>query len=201
MKLAVFISGGGRTLQNLIQKRTSGQLDVDFEIVISSNPHAAGLEYAQQANIPHHTIPRQEYSTAEAYRDAMFQPCRAAKVDYVLMGGFLQYVLIPEDFTHRVLNIHPALIPAFSGKGYYGQHVHEAVLAYGAKVSGCTVHFVDDQYDHGPILLQRVVPVEKNDTPEKLAQRVFVAECEAYPEAVRLLATGGVRVDGRSVTW
>ena len=117
------------------------------------------------------------------------------------MGGFIQHVLIPTDFTHRVLNIHPSLIPAFCGKGYYGSHVHRAVLDYGAKVSGCTVHFVDDQYDHGPILLQRMVEVEPNDTPEALAERVFSAECEAYPEAIRLLQSGAVRIEGRSVTW
>ena len=115
------------------------------------------------------------------------------------MGGFLKHVLIPPDFTNRVVNIHPALIPAFSGKGFFGHHVHHAVLAYGVKVSGCTVHFVDNEYDHGPILLQRVVPVEENDTPESLAKRVFDAECEAYPEALRLLASGEVRVEDRKV--
>jgi len=201
MKLAVFISGGGTTLHNLIQHRDDGHLNVDFKLVISSNPNAEGLKYAEQAKIAHQSICRKDFSHAEAYRDAMFEPCRTAGIDYVLMGGFLQHVLIPADFTHRVINIHPALIPSFCGKGYYGRRVHEAVLAYGAKVSGCTVHFVDDQYDHGPILLQRVVPVKKNDTPEELAHRVFAAECEAYPEAVRLLETGRVHVDGRQVSW
>ena len=201
MKLAVFISGAGTTLHNLIQKRNDGQLDVDFELVISSNPNAGGLKYAEQSNISHQNVLRKDFSDAESYRDAMFAPCRKADVDYVLMGGFLQHVLIPADFTHRVLNIHPALIPSFCGKNFYGRHVHEAVIAYGSKVSGCTVHFVDDQYDHGPILLQQVVPVEKNDSPEQLADRVFAAECEAYPEAIRLLKTGRVRIVGRQVTW
>ncbi len=201
MKVGVFISGGGSTLRNLIQKREEGLLNIDFELVISSNPNAGGLKYAVQSNILHQSIVRKDFSDAEAYRDAMFEPCRAADVDYVLMGGFLQHVLIPEDFKHRVLNIHPALIPSFCGKGFYGRRVHEAVLSYGAKVSGCTVHFVDDQYDHGPILLQRVVPVEKNDTPEQLADRVFAAECKAYPEAVQLLQSGRIRVVNRQVTW
>ena len=200
MKLAVFISGGGTTLRNLIKQQESGQLDVEFKLVISSRPSAAGLAYAKAANIPQHIVSRADYVSAENYRDAMFAPCREAQVDYVLMGGFIQHVLIPADFAHRVLNIHPSLIPAFCGKGYYGSHVHRAVLDYGAKVSGCTVHFVDDQYDHGPILLQRVVGVEPNDTPETLAARVFDAECEAYPEAIRLLQSGEVRVEGRSVT-
>ena len=201
MKLAVFISGGGTTLRNLIKQQESGQLDVEFKLVISSRPSAAGLAYAKAANIPQHIVSRADHASAENYRDAMFAPCREAQVDYVLMGGFIQHVLIPADFAHRVLNIHPSLIPAFCGKGYYGSHVHRAVLDYGAKVSGCTVHFVDDQYDHGPILLQRVVGVEPNDTPETLAARVFDAECEAYPEAIRLLQSGAVRIEGRSVSW
>lgn len=201
MKLAVFISGGGTTLRNLIEQRDAGQIDVTFERVISSSRSAAGLKFAEQAGIPHQHICRKDFADAQAYCDAMFAPCREAEVDYVLMAGFLQHVLIPDDFTHRVVNIHPALIPSFCGQGFYGRRVHEAVLSYGAKVSGCTVHFVDDQYDHGPILLQRAVPVEATDTPEQLAERVFAAECEAYPAAIRLLATGRVRVEGRHVTW
>jgi phosphoribosylglycinamide formyltransferase 1 len=115
------------------------------------------------------------------------------------MGGFLKHVLIPDDFIGKVVNIHPALIPAFCGQGFYGHRVHEAVLEYGAKVSGCTVHFVDNQYDHGPIILQRVVPVMDDDTPDSLAARVFSAECEAYPEALRLIAAGRATIDGRRV--
>jgi folate-dependent phosphoribosylglycinamide formyltransferase PurN len=108
-------------------------------------------------------------------------------------------VRIPDDFRHRVLNIHPALIPAFCGKGFYGHRVHEAVLEYGAKVSGCTVHFADTQYDHGPIVLQRAVPVLDDDTPDTLAARIFEQECEAYPEAIRLFAEGRLKIEGRKV--
>jgi phosphoribosylglycinamide formyltransferase-1 len=115
------------------------------------------------------------------------------------MGGWLKLVLIPADFQYRVMNIHPALIPAFCGKGFYGHRVHEAVLEYGAKVSGCTVHFVDNQYDHGPIVLQRVVEVLDDDTPDTLAARVFEAECGAYPEALRLFASGRLHLQGRRV--
>ena len=115
------------------------------------------------------------------------------------MGGFLKRVTIPEDFANRVVNIHPALVPAFCGEGFYGHRVHEAVLEYGAKLSGCTVHFADNQYDHGPVILQRAVPVLDDDTPETLAARVFEAECEAYPEAIRLIAAGRVAVEGRRV--
>ena len=115
------------------------------------------------------------------------------------MAGFLKRVTIPEDFANRVTNIHPGLIPAFCGHGFYGHHVHEAVLDYGAKLSGCTVHFADNQYDHGPVILQRAVPVLDDDTAETLAARVFEAECEAYPEAIQLIAQGRVRVEGRKV--
>src|SRR5262249_13978637 len=117
----------------------------------------------------------------------------------VCMAGFLQLVQIPDDFAGRVMNIHPALIPAFCGKGFHGRHVHEAVLASGVRGSGCTVHFADNEYDHGPIILQRVVPVLDDDTPEGLAARVFEEECEAYPEAIRLFAEDRLRVEGRRV--
>ncbi len=115
------------------------------------------------------------------------------------MGGFLKQLTIPSDFANRVVNIHPALVPAFCGRGFYGHRVHEAVLEYGAKLSGCTVHFADNQYDHGPVILQKAVPVLDDDTPESLAARVFQAECEAYPEAIQLIADNRVRVEGRRV--
>ena len=129
----------------------------------------------------------------------MFDVCRAAGADLVVIGGFLKLLEIPPDFENRVVNVHPALIPAFCGKGFHGQHVHEAVLAQGARISGCTVHFVDNQYDHGPILLQRTVPVLDDDTPQTLAARVFAAECDAYLEALRLIASGRVEIDGPHV--
>ncbi len=115
------------------------------------------------------------------------------------MAGFLKRVTIPDDFTNRVVNIHPGLIPAFCGQGFYGQRVHQAVLDYGAKISGCTVHFADNDYDHGPVILQRAVPVLDDDTAKTLAARVFQAECAAYPEAIQLIADGRVRVEGRKV--
>ncbi len=144
-------------------------------------------------------IPRHESPTAESFSESIFEPCRAADVQLVVMGGFLKHVRIPPDFTGRVMNIHPSLIPAFCGKGFYGSRVHEAVLSYGVKVSGCTVHFVDNQYDHGPIILQRVVPVRDDDTPQTLAERVFVEECRAYPDAIGLYAAGRLRIEDRRV--
>jgi formyltetrahydrofolate-dependent phosphoribosylglycinamide formyltransferase len=190
MKLAVLISGGGRTLRNLIERIAQSELAAEIRLVVSSNADAGGLKFALQAGIPALVVERKTFADANAFSEAVFGPCRQAGVDYVAMGGFLKHVLVPPDFENRVVNIHPALIPACCGKGFYGLRVHEAVLASGARLSGCTVHFVDNEYDHGPIILQRTVPVLDDDTPESLAARVFAAECEAYPEALRLLAAG-----------
>lgn len=199
LRIVVLISGGGTTLKNLLELIEAGKLDAQILKVISSNGKARGLEIAQQSGIATEVIRRKDFASDDAYGQAVFDACRATGTAWVVMAGFLTFVPIPPDFENRVLNIHPALIPAFCGRGYYGHHVHEAVLHYGAKVSGCTIHFVDNQYDHGPILLQKVVPVLDDDTPDTLATRVFQAECEAYPEALRLLGSGQVRVEGRRV--
>lgn len=199
LKLAVLISGSGTTLRNLLPRIADGRLDARVLMVVSSNPTAGGLAIAAEAGIATHVVERRNYGSVEEYGDAVFAPCRAAGADLVAMGGFLKLVRIPGDFQGRVINIHPSLIPAFCGHGFYGARVHQAVLDYGAKVSGCTVHFVDDQYDHGPIVLQRAVPVEEGDTAETLARRVFAAECEAYPEALSLFAAGRLRIEGRRV--
>lgn len=199
LPIAVLISGGGTTLRNLIERIQNGQLDVDIRIVISSNSAAAGLEFARAAHIATRIVQRGEHGSAEAFSDAVFSLCREASVELVVMGGFLKHILIPADFSGRVMNIHPALIPAFCGQGFYGQRVHQAVLEYGARVSGCTVHFVDDEYDHGPIILQRTVPVLDDDSPKSLAARVFAQECAAYPEAIQLFAEGRLRIEDRRV--
>jgi len=188
LRIAVLISGGGTTLRNLIEKIQTKSLTAEIQLVISSNPKAAGLRSAEAAAIPTLVVEKKSLS-AEAFSEAIFAPCRKANVDYVVMGGFLKHVLIPPDFQNRVLNIHPALLPAFGGKGMYGLNVHAAVLAAGAKFSGCTVHFVDNEYDHGPVVLQRQVAVRPDDTPESLQARVFATECEAYPAALDLLAS------------
>ena len=200
LPIAVFISGGGTTLRNLIAARDGGTLPVDFRLVISSSPSAGGLEIAAAAGIPTQVIRRQAFGEdTSRYSHAMFAPCREAGCELVVMGGFLKHVLIPDDFAARVINIHPALIPAFCGAGMYGRRVHTAALEYGVKVSGCTVHFVDNHYDNGPIILQRTCEVADDDTPESLAARVFEQECEALPEAIRRFAAGSLRIEGRRV--
>ncbi len=199
LPVAVLISGGGTTLRNLLQRIEAGELPVAVRLVVSSSARARGLEFATAAGIATRVLTRSAFVSDEDYGAAVFGACRESGVALVVMGGFLKFVPIPADFAQRVVNIHPSLIPAFCGAGMYGHHVHEAVLAHGAKLSGCTVHFVDNQYDHGPIILQRAVPVLDDDSPDSLAARVFAAECEAYPEAIRAIAEGRVRVSGRRV--
>jgi formyltetrahydrofolate-dependent phosphoribosylglycinamide formyltransferase len=199
IRLAVLISGGGTTLQNLLDRIADGRLRARVVLVVASRADAFGLERTRRAGVPTVVVNRKETGSLEAFSGQIFAACRDAGADLVCLGGFLQLVKVPDDFFGRVMNVHPALIPAFCGKGYFGHHVHEAVLAAGAKVSGCTVHFADNQYDHGPIILQRTVPVRDDDTPETLAARVFAEECDAYPEAIRLFAEGRLRVEGRRV--
>lgn len=199
IRIAVLASAGGTTLQNFLDRIGDGRLRAEVAVVISNNADAFVLERARRASIPTAIVDRKAAATLEVFSRRIFDHCRDAKADLVCMAGFLQLIHVPDDFLGRVLNIHPALIPAFCGKGYYGHHVHEAVLAYGAKVSGCTVHFADNEYDHGPIVLQRAVPVLDDDTPDRLAARVFAQECEAYPEAIRLFAEGKLQIEGRRV--
>lgn len=198
-RLAVLLSGGGTTLQNFLDRIAGGLLRAEIAVVVSSNTEAFGLTRARQANIPAFIVERKSCATREEFSARIFAHCRDADVDLVCLAGFLQLLHIPDDYLGRVLNIHPALIPAFCGKGYHGLAVHRAALERGVKVSGCTVHFADNQYDHGPIIAQRVVPVLEDDTPESLAARVFAAECEAYPQAIQWFAQGRLRIEGRRV--
>lgn len=198
-RLAVLVSGNGNTLRNFIDRIADGRLAARVVQVISNNPDAFGLERALRAGIPAAVVDRRELGSREEFSNRIFDLCRNAGADLVCLAGFLQLVLVPDDYIGRVMNVHPSLIPAFCGKGYYGHRVHEAALAYGVRVSGCTVHFADNVYDHGPIILQRTVPVQPDDTPDTLAARVFPQECEAYPEAIRLFGEGRLQIEGRRV--
>lgn len=194
LPIAVLISGTGRTLKNLLDRVEAGKLDVDVRLVVSSSERASGLQYAEQNGIPMAIVKSSEFMTKEEFSDAVFDACRKAKVEYVAMGGYLKLLAIPPDFANRVLNIHPSLIPSFCGENYYGRRVHDAALRRGVKVSGATVHFVDNEYDHGPIILQKTVPVYDNDTVDTLSDRVLLdAEFVAYPEALQLLAEDRVK--------
>jgi formyltetrahydrofolate-dependent phosphoribosylglycinamide formyltransferase len=199
IRLAVLLSAGGTTLQNLLDRISDGRLRAQIVVAISNNVEAYGLVRAEKAGVPTAVIDRKECGSREEFSRRIFERVRQSQADLVCMAGFLQLLQIPDDFAGQVMNIHPALIPSFCGKGFYGHHVHEAALAYGVKVSGCTVHFADNVYDHGPIIIQRTVPVLPDDTPDTLAGRVFEQECEAYPEAIRLFAEGRLRIEGRRV--
>jgi phosphoribosylglycinamide formyltransferase-1 len=198
LRIAVLVSGGGTTLQNFIDLIADGQLGAEIVQVVGSRADAFGVERARRARLPVAVVNPKELGT-EAFSERVFDLCRQAQADLVCLAGFLHYLRIPEDFALRVMNIHPALLPAFGGKGMYGHHVHEAVLEHGVKVTGCTVHFADHEYDHGPIVLQRAIPVLEDDTPETLAFRVFEQECIAYPEAIRLFGEKDLQVEGRRV--
>ncbi|QDT62942.1 phosphoribosylglycinamide formyltransferase [Calycomorphotria hydatis] len=200
IRLAALISGGGTTVINLQQKIMAGELNAEIRTVIASRPGCKGIERAQEQGLDCQVIARKEFEDVNSFSNALFEQIAAADVDLIVLAGFLSLINIPDRYRYRVMNIHPALLPAFGGKGFHGHHVHTAAVERGVKVSGCTVHFADNEYDHGPIILQRSVPVLADDTPDTLAARVFTAECTAYPEAIRLFATGRLEVvDGRRV--
>ena len=198
-KLGVLLSGSGTTLENIFTHIEQGNLDATVSCVIASRSDAYGLERARNHGVPEATVARKEFADTESFNEALWGKIGEYEVDLVVLAGFMCMLTVPEDFANRILNVHPALIPAFCGHGMYGHHVHEAVLAYGAKVSGATVHFVDAEYDHGPIVMQQAVPVEEDDTPDTLAERVQAMERELYPQAIQLFAEGRLEVVGRCV--
>ncbi|MBR2749976.1 MAG: phosphoribosylglycinamide formyltransferase [Clostridiales bacterium] len=196
MKIAVFVSGGGTNLQAIIDKIQSGEIkNVEISEVIASNDKAYAIERAKNAGIPSKVISKRELG--DAYDDTTLQELDHLGVDLVVLAGFLS-MLGPKTvaaYANRIINIHPALIPAFCGKGMYGIRPHEAALAKGVKVSGATVHFVNENYDEGPIILQKTVEVQQDDTPETLQKRIMV-ECEQVilPKAIQLIADGKIEV-------
>jgi formyltetrahydrofolate-dependent phosphoribosylglycinamide formyltransferase len=195
-RLAVLISGGGRTLENIAAAIGRGDFNAKVTTVISSRPGVKGLERAARLGIPSHVVPRKQFNSPAEFSDVIWPIIREAGADLVCLCGFLSLITIPPDFAGKIVNVHPALLPSFGGKGMYGHHVHEAVIAAGCKVSGCTLHFADETYDTGPILVQRTCDVLDDDTPDTLAARVFEEECKAYPQAIKLLAEGRVILQG-----
>ena len=165
LRLGALISGGGRTLMNILDYIKAGKLSAEVVIVIASR-ECKGAELARQAGLNVHVVPYKQMPNVETYSNRIVELLDAAKVDLVVQAGFLSYWKLPERYLGRVMNIHPALLPSFGGKGMYGLRVHQAVLAAGCKVSGCTVHFVDNEYDHGKIIVQKCVPVLPDDSPE-----------------------------------
>jgi len=197
IKLGVLVSGGGTTLQNFFDRIEEGSLNAAVSCVISSSPDAYALERAAKRNVPGLAVSRSDFSSVEEYSDAIFKILNEHKADLVVLAGFLKLIKIPPEYMGKVMNIHPALIPAFCGDKMYGMKVHRAVVERGVKVSGCTVHFADNVYDNGPIIVQKTVPVYDTDSPEDVQKRVFEQEKEAYPEAINLYAAGRLKIDGR----
>lgn len=198
-KLAVLVSGSGTTLQNLLDVIAAGQLDAEVSVVIGSRPGLRGLQRAADAKIMNFVVDRSRADSVTTFSRDVFSLLDDAEVDLICLAGWLCLLEIPDAYRGRIINIHPALLPSFGGKGMYGQRVHQAVIDHGCKVSGCTLHFVDASYDTGPIVLQRTCPVADDDTAETLAARVFEEEKIAYPEAIRLYQQGRLKVEGRRV--
>lgn len=196
LRLGVLISGSGRTMTNILEQIRKKRLNAEIVQVISSRSTVAGVQRARDARLPLEIVRRKDYADVDAFSRQLEEKLVAADVDLVVQGGWLCLWTIPARYEHRVMNIHPALLPSFGGQGMWGHHVHEAVLAAGCKVSGCTVHFCTNEYDKGPIIVQRTCPVEDDDTPDTLAARVFEQECIAFPQAIAWFAEGRLEVEG-----
>jgi phosphoribosylglycinamide formyltransferase-1 len=199
VRLGVLISGGGTTLMNILEYINHGSLNAEVTVTISSRSTVAGVERAKKAGLNVKIIRKKDYPDIDEFSSRIEEELIAANVDLVVQGGWLCLWKIPPRYENRVMNIHPALLPSFGGKGMWGHHVHEAVLAAGCKVSGCTVHFCTNEYDKGPIIVQRACEVKDDDTPETLAARVFEQECIAYPQAIELFAEGRIIIQDNKV--
>lgn len=187
MKIAVMIGGSGRTLNHFLNPPWPDDqilTDVTISLVIAHNDHVAGLKYARAANVP---------ILISNDAETIWKRIRSEEIDLVCLAGWIKFLPIPDDFENKVINIHPSLIPAFCGKGMYGMNVHEAVIRSGVKYSGCTIHFVNNEYDAGPILLQKVVTVFDDDTPRTLANRIFCHELQLYTRAIRMFKDGRLK--------
>jgi phosphoribosylglycinamide formyltransferase-1 len=201
LNVGLFASGGGSNLQSIIDQSQAGNLDAVVSVVISNNSKSGALERARNHNIAGYHISGKTHPDPKAYVAAIQEALSKHEVKLIALAGYMK-LLPPEvirEYANRIVNIHPALLPSFGGKGMYGHHVHEAVLASGCKVSGVTVHIVNEQYDEGPIVAQRCVKIAEGDTPETLAARVLIEEHRIYPDAIQLFAQDRIKVIDRKV--
>lgn len=200
-RIAVFASGSGSDFQSVIDANEREPF-CEISLLVASKEGIGAVDRAEKHGIAHIVCSKKDFSSAEEMGERLIAECRARGIDYIVLAGYLS--MVPENliraYPDAIINIHPSLIPAFCGKGFYGLNVHRAAVGYGVKISGLTVHFVDEQYDSGAIILQRAVPVEEGDTPESLQARILEEEHKALPEAVKLLATGKLVKRGRAVT-
>jgi len=199
LRIGVLLSGSGTSLENLCERIDAREVPGDVVVVVASKSGAFGLERARQRGIPAVAVPRAQHRDPREFNDRIHEALAEHDVDFVALLGFLSPFETRGRFEGRCINVHPALIPAFCGKGFYGHHVHDAVLESGVKVTGATVHFVDDEYDQGPIILQEPVEVRDDDTPDTLAERVQAAERRLVPQAIRLFAESRLTIEGRRV--
>ncbi len=200
-RLVCLASGSGRTVENFYEKICAGVLPASIALVITSSVKAGIAERCKRLKIPLLVINPRRYPSTQAYADALLGATLEARPDWVILAGWLRLFPIPSQLEGRVLNIHPALLPAYGGKGYYGHHVHEAVAKDSCTHSGCTVHFATEEYDAGPIVLQEVVTLPKGSTPEEIATLVFEAEKRAYPAALRALIEETAYWEDGKVYW
>ncbi len=199
LRIAAMISGGGRTLTNILDRIDSRELNAAVELVIASRGEIAGVELAQARGRDVRIVRQRDFASEDDMHDSISAALTKKRIELVCLCGYLRWFRVDEPFIGRVMNIHPALLPDFGGQGMHGAAVHQAVLEAGHRFSGCTVHFVDEEYDHGPVVLQRTCPVLPDDDHASLAARVFDLECQAYPEAIRLFAARRLVVDSGRV--
>ena len=201
MRLAVFASGGGTNFQAILDAINQGSLLATPACCVADTPEAGALDRADQANVPTAVVKPKNFNEPSSFGRALLEVLDAHEVEFVALAGYMMKVPanVVDAYRNRITNLHPSLLPAFGGKGMYGMNVHEAVIEYGAHWSGVTVHLVDEEYDHGPVVLQEPVPVYASDTPQALAKRIKSVEHRLYPEVLRLFADNRIEVDGRSV--
>lgn len=201
LRIAFFVSGNGTLFETIANRCLSGNIAADPVLVVASAPDIPALERAERLDVPAVVIRRQDYATGDDFSEALATVLEESGANFICLAGYLKLVplKIVRAFSGRILNIHPALLPAFGGKGMYGSRVHEAVLEYGSRITGATVHVVDEEYDHGPIVLQRAIFVTNDDTAETLAHRVHAIEHDLYSDAVRLFAENRIQISGRHI--
>lgn len=199
LRIAGLISGGGRTLLNILDQIDAGKLDATVGLVIASRGEIEGVKRAQERGLEVTIIRKRDYETEDQMHDAITELLTEKQIDLVCLCGYLRWFRVDDNFRGRVMNIHPALLPDFGGTGMHGMNVHRAVLEANRRVSGCSVHFVDEHYDQGPVILQKACQVLENDIEAALAARVFEQECLAYPEAIRLYAAGQLAIENQRV--
>lgn len=201
LTISIFASGGGTNASAILQAIEENRLDATVGLIVSDRENAGVLQRAEEHNIPSLVISPVSFDSPEAYTDRLIEALDSRGINFIALAGYLKKIpdALVDRFQGRMTNIHPSLLPAFGGSGMYGIRVHQAALDRGVRWSGATVHFVDHTYDTGPILLQKIVPVHQNDTPQSLAARVLVVEHQLYPEALQLIAEGRISIENRKV--